>query len=171
MVHFTQFRFCTLFYSGIQMLESLPAGYPIRLSAAHWICASPRSFSQLITTFFALQLHRHPPWTYIRLTILSFPSCSLLFHYSSSFNLCQADDFPSLPAVCYLHLSFRSLNLHDSCFFPSLILFKDHFNQNFWFRLIMEQDRVELSTPALSERCSNQLSYCSRLIYIKLDGK
>ena len=26
----------------------------------------------------------------------------------------------------------------------------------------MEQDRVELSTPALSERCSNQLSYCSK---------
>ena len=35
----------------------------------------------------------------------------------------------------------------------------------------MEQDRVELSTPALSERCSNQLSYCSKSqlkkIYIK----
>ena len=28
----------------------------------------------------------------------------------------------------------------------------------------MEQDRVELSTPALSERCSNQLSYCSKIL-------
>ena len=26
----------------------------------------------------------------------------------------------------------------------------------------MEQTRVELVTPALSERCSNQLSYCSK---------
>ena len=171
MVHFTQYRLRILFYSDIRMTRSHAPDYSIRSSAGQRICAPLRGFSQLITTFLALQLHRHPPWTYIRLTILSFPSCSLLFHYSSSFNLCQADDFHSLPAVCYLHLSFRSLNLHDSCFFPSLFFFKDHFNQNFWFRLIMEQDRVELSTPALSERCSNQLSYCSRLIYIKLDGK
>ena len=28
----------------------------------------------------------------------------------------------------------------------------------------MERDRVELSTPALSERCSNQLSYHSKII-------
>ena len=28
----------------------------------------------------------------------------------------------------------------------------------------MEQDRVELSTPALSERCSNQLSYWPKLV-------
>ena len=35
---------------------------------------------------------------------------------------------------------------------------------NFFFQAaaFMEQDRVELSTPALSERCSNQLSYCSK---------
>ena len=44
---------------------------------------------------------------------------------------------------------------------------------NFFFQAVafMEQDRVELSTPALSERCSNQLSYCSKSqlkkIYIK----
>ena len=31
--------------------------------------APPRSFSQLTTTFFAGQLHRHPPWTLSRLTI------------------------------------------------------------------------------------------------------
>ena len=44
---------------------------------------------------------------------------------------------------------------------------------NFFFQAaaFMEQDRVELSPPALSERCSNQLSYCSKSqlkkIYIK----
>ena len=41
--------------------------------------APPRSFSQLTTTFFAGQLHRHPPWTLSRLTIFStHPSCHVL---------------------------------------------------------------------------------------------
>ncbi len=35
----------------------------------------------------------------------------------------------------------------------------------------MEQDRVELSTPALSERCSNQLSYCSKYIKNKIGSR
>ena len=32
---------------------------------------------------------------------------------------------------------------------------------------LLEQDRVELSTPALSERCSNQLSYCSLILFFR----
>ena len=32
-----------------------------------------------------------------------------------------------------------------------------------WMFFIMGRDRVELSTPALSERCSNQLSYHSKI--------
>ena len=61
-------------------------------------------------------------------------------------------------------------------FLPSLLPVKDlilRCLQNAGHRIIsyVGRDRVELSTPALSERCSNQLSYCSRLIYIKLDGK
>ena len=56
------------------MIESLLPGYPIRLSPDHRICAPPRSFSQLITAFFAgwLQDIHHKP--ILRLTIL----CSLL---------------------------------------------------------------------------------------------
>ena len=56
------------------MIESLLSGYPIRLSPDHRICAPPRSFSQLITAFFAgwLQDIHHKP--ILRLTIL----CSLL---------------------------------------------------------------------------------------------
>ena len=34
---------------------SLPPGFPIQTSADHGICASPRSFSQLITSFFGSQ--------------------------------------------------------------------------------------------------------------------
>ena len=42
-------------FSG-RMTESLPPGYPIRLSGDQWICAPPPGFSQLITAFFALRL-------------------------------------------------------------------------------------------------------------------
>ena len=52
------------------MTVSLPPGYPIRLSADRWMCAPPRSFSQLTTAFFASLLpgiHRKP---FSRLTIL-----------------------------------------------------------------------------------------------------
>ena len=52
------------------MIESLLPGYPIRLSPDQRICAPPRSFSQLITAFFAgwLQDIHHKP--ILRLTIL-----------------------------------------------------------------------------------------------------
>ena len=81
MVHFTQFRFRTLFYSDIRMHASRHAGYPIRLSADHKICASPRGFSQLITAFFASQLHRHPPWTYLSLDHIILSALSLTFSH------------------------------------------------------------------------------------------
>ena len=41
--------------------ESLPAGFPIRTSAGHRVFAPHRGFSQLITSFFASESHRHPP--------------------------------------------------------------------------------------------------------------
>ena len=55
-----------------RITESLPLGYPIRLSRDHRICAPPPSFSQLITAFLAPQLQGIRLWTRIRLTILSF---------------------------------------------------------------------------------------------------
>ena len=60
------------------MIGSLLSGYPIRLSPDHRICAPPRSFSQLITAFFAgwLQDIHHKP--ILRLTIL-FSLLKLLF--------------------------------------------------------------------------------------------
>ena len=63
------------------MIGSLLSGYPIRLSPDHRICAPPRSFSQLITAFFAgrLQDIHHKP--ILRLTILF----SLLKLLSSTF--------------------------------------------------------------------------------------
>ena len=53
--------------------ESLPAGYPIRLSADQWICAPPRGFSQLITAFIASRLQGIRRGPMLRLTILPLP--------------------------------------------------------------------------------------------------
>ena len=82
------------------MIESLLPGYPIRLSPDHRICAPPRSFSQLITAFFAgwLQDIHHKP--ILRLTIL----CSLL----------KTIVYSTTVKKVSLHLIFYSLANHFS---------------------------------------------------------
>ena len=45
---------------------SLLAGFPIRTSAGHRVFAPHRGFSQLITSFFASESHRHPPCALVR---------------------------------------------------------------------------------------------------------
>ena len=45
---------------------SLPAGFPIRTSAGHRAFAPHRGFSQLVTSFFASESHRHPPCALVR---------------------------------------------------------------------------------------------------------
>ena len=50
--------------------ESLPAGFPIRTSAGHRVFAPHRGFSQLITSFFASESHRHPPCALVRFLFL-----------------------------------------------------------------------------------------------------
>ena len=45
---------------------SLPTGFPIRTSAGHRVFAPHRGFSQLITSFFASESHRHPPCALVR---------------------------------------------------------------------------------------------------------
>ena len=109
--------------------------------------APPRGFSQLAASFIALRLHRHPPQTYISLDHIVLPSgtsahrpCALL---------CQAPrarDSQPVPYPPYPLLCQRTITIDH----PSPL----HF---------VERDRVELSTPALSERCSNQLSYHSKI--------
>ena len=123
MVHFTQYDLRALFYSGIRMTESLPPGYPIRLSADQGICAPPRGFSQLITAFLVLRLHRHPPWTYIYLAISSFPPSHLSMIMALSqtwFSLCLRLELAGLLILLLhlpsLHFSF-SKNFLASGFF------------------------------------------------------
>ena len=57
-----------------QVPESLPAGFPIRTSAGHRVFAPNRGFSQLITSFFASESHRHPPCALVRF-LCSFSPC------------------------------------------------------------------------------------------------
>ena len=45
---------------------SLPTGFPIRTSAGHRAFAPHRGFSQLVTSFFASESHRHPPCALVR---------------------------------------------------------------------------------------------------------
>ena len=124
------------FIQLFQVGGSLRLGYPIRLSRDQWLCAPTPGFSQLITAFFALQLQGIHHGPIFRLTILSFPSdfLSLALRFSDQ--------------ACFVLTRFSE---EPSSLFPSLVIFKDHF--------LVGRDRVELSTPALSERCSNQLSY------------
>ena len=83
MVHFPRSRFRNLFIQS-RMSESLPTGYPIRLSADQRMFAPPRRFSQLATAFFALirQGIRRKPFS--RLTILLFPLKLLVPMFFSS---------------------------------------------------------------------------------------
>ena len=144
------------------MIGSLLPGYPIRLSPDQRICAPPRSFSQLITAFFAgrLQDIHHKP--ILRLTIL----CSLLKTIIYSITVKNSS----------FHLIFHSpvhpftLNKENSpssiLSFPSLAFQRSLRNTIFSDITIsyslsckMGLIRVELMTPSLSEKCSNQLSY------------
>ena len=49
-----------------QVTGSLPPGSPIRTSAHQRVFAPKRGFSQLVTSFFASESHRHPPCALIR---------------------------------------------------------------------------------------------------------
>ena len=61
-------------FSGFALLSEYyifnVVGCPIRISADLIVCANPRSFSQLITSFFASESHRHPPYALILLIVL-----------------------------------------------------------------------------------------------------
>ena len=60
------FQFPGFALGASQVPESLPAGFPIRTSAGHRAFAPHRGFSQLITSFFASESHRHPPCALVR---------------------------------------------------------------------------------------------------------
>ena len=138
------------------------------------LSAAFRSLSRPSSPYSSIGI-RHEP--IFRLTILSFlfPRISFPLLLLPDFftYVKRSVHFHSLYAVSYLTFTrpFPVLPFRNSCFFPSLLLSKNCRQLFFQNAAFMEQDRVELSTPALSERCYNQLSYCSKSqlkkIYIK----
>ena len=165
MVHFTQYRLRILFYSDIRMTRSHAPDYSIRSSAGQRICAPLRGFSQLITTFIALQLHRHPPWTYISLDHIIFSIPAYLFSATSAsgfFYLCQAFRPFSLAIrsfVSYLHSSLSGFTLQELMFLPFTFTVKEPFLETNWTApKILENRGLEPLTLGLQSRCSSQLS-------------
>ena len=73
-----QFPAFALLHQGA-VTVSLPPGSPIRTSADHGAFASPRGFSQLITSFFASESHRHPPCALICFPFFFSPFSNMTF--------------------------------------------------------------------------------------------
>ena len=85
---------------------------------------------------------RHPPWTYIRLAISLLPPPARALRPERG----RKGTRPLSPLP----------SLSSSCQRPFLIRHRASQSRRMNY---VGRDRVELSTPALSERCSNQLSY------------
>ena len=62
-----------------QVTGSLPPGSPIRKSAPQRVFAPYRGFSQLITSFFASESHRHPPCALICFPFFFSPFSNMTF--------------------------------------------------------------------------------------------
>ena len=122
--------------------------------------APPRRFSQLATAFFALirQGIHHKP--FFRLTILLFPLSPALS--SAGSNDLRYMSLKHILWSLLRNISYDKLLLLK-CFRISLPFPKRVFLIPLFFKYQIDSSlgrgRVELPTPALSERCSNRLSY------------
>ena len=120
MVHFIQSGSCTLFYSCISGSGISSAGLPhSAIRGSQDMCSLPRLFA----AYHGLPrptAPRHPPWTYIRLTILSFP---LLTHLRIQATYDQDFISPScLPVKKGLLSLFPSLIMSNiSCHFSDIL--------------------------------------------------
>ena len=115
-------------------------GFPIRISADRRIFASPRRFSQLITSFFGFQCQGIHHALFFCLTISTYSVMS-----DGLFNL-------SIALVCFCY-SLKN-NRFDVLIFHQFI-FSMQFSRNnsLVFRPV-EITRFELVTPCLQGRCS-----------------
>ena len=158
-------------------------GCPIRISADQFVCADSRSFSQLITSFFAsesLGIHRLPFFYFFILTsqfsytiIQSLHDTVGFFIFSSFYAFLKIRfKFHSYVQLIYLHTSFDIRNL----FSVLSIMSKNSSFRFFCFRLLrrsrellfhkrfgqtaklVENNGFEPLTPCLQSRCSSQLS-------------
>ena len=118
--------------------ESLPAGFPIRTSAGHRAFAPHRGFSQLVTSFFASESHRHPPCALLLFLLCLFGHTgNALKRYS------PADSIHKTRSISSTTSQLKSLLY--------LVLRSHHVNDLF---LKVENNGFEPLTPCLQSRCS-----------------
>ena len=117
-----------------QVPESLPAGFPIRTSAGHRVFAPHRGFSQLITSFFASESHRHPPCALVRFLYLSSPCHTIA-------KARRGRPLHTKTRSIFPIFSVKSLDF--------LVLRSHHVNDLFKFLLVVP-GRLELPTSTLS---------------------
>ena len=80
----------------IRYMESVHVGFPIRISADQCLCAAPRSFSQLVTSFFGSQCQGiHPALFLLNRFTLSLAYDKVAFFWFSSCTLKYFDVFLS----------------------------------------------------------------------------
>ena len=99
-----------------QVSGSLPTGFPIRTSAGHRAFAPHRGFSQLITSFFASESHRHPP-------------CALVHFLCYFFARARPQEGAAL-TFAYIRLA-RFFRFSQSNRFDFLVLRSHHVNDLF----------------------------------------
>ena len=119
-----------------QVTGSLPPGSPIRTSAGHRAFAPHRGFSQLITSFFASESHRHPPCALVR--------------FPCSFSDCRALSAPKAPRThspAYIRLARSSYDYLSVKSLDFLVLRSHHVNDLFQ---TVVPGRLELPTSTLS---------------------
>jgi hypothetical protein len=160
MFQFTSLSFITYWFS---YKHPKRMGYPIRKPPDQSVFATPRGLSQLATSFIDNQcqgIHH----------ILSFTSYNTL-HLDEIMcfifrTICQRTISNSF-GLSTFNCTFTKLNffLELTGVEPATSCLQSRRSPN-WaiapipiFSLNMGLDRVELSTPSLSEKCSNQLSY------------
>ena len=73
-------------------------GSPIRTSADHRIFAPTRGFSQLVTSFFASESHRHPPCALFYFLVL----CFLICLPSPNMSMISSGPWPCVPGTSAL---------------------------------------------------------------------
>ena len=83
--------------------ESLPVGCPIRRSTDHGVFASPRSFSQLVTSFFASESLGIPHAPFFA------SLCEELLRFLSALHSCFCLDL--MTSVCLFGLRLRDRSL------------------------------------------------------------
>ena len=123
-------------------------GCPIRISTDQFVCANPRSFSQLITSFFASESHRHPPYALILLIVL----------YVSVYKIQTTYAFYIFLVFSYLNMSMNFYLLDTVIGLCGYLLKQITKLPNKRITRLVENIGVEPMTSCVQGRRSSQLS-------------